>query len=130
MSQTKTRIDQLATVIVPVSDQERSLAFYVGTLGLEKRTDIPMGDLYRWLEVAPAGAQTSIAIVPPREGDPVGNHETGISLRTDDIDALHADLRANGVDVDDEVSRMGAPVPPMFWFRDPDGNRLMVVEVS
>jgi hypothetical protein len=23
---------------------------------------------------------------------------------------------------------MGDPVPPLFWFRDPDGNRLMVVE--
>jgi len=25
---------------------------------------------------------------------------------------------------------MGDPVPPMFWFRDPDGNTLMVVEAS
>jgi hypothetical protein len=31
------------------------------------------------------------------------------------------------VDVDDEVSRMGGPVPPMFWFRDPEGNTLMMV---
>jgi hypothetical protein len=32
------------------------------------------------------------------------------------------------VDVDDEVMRMGDPVPPMFWFRDPDANVLMIVE--
>ena len=25
---------------------------------------------------------------------------------------------------------MGDPVPPMFWFRDPDGNTLMIVEQS
>jgi hypothetical protein len=56
--------------------------------------------------------------------------ETGIGLNTDDIDAVHADLTARGVDVDAEVSRMGDPVPPLFWFRDPDGNTLMVVEVS
>jgi hypothetical protein len=31
-------------------------------------------------------------------------------------------------DVDAEVARMGDPVPPMFWFRDRDGNILMVVE--
>jgi hypothetical protein len=37
-------------------------------------------------------------------------------------------MKSNGVDVDAEVSRMGDPVPPMFWFRDPDGNSLMVVE--
>jgi hypothetical protein len=31
------------------------------------------------------------------------------------------------VDVDAEVSRMGDPVPPLFWLRDPEGNTLMVV---
>jgi hypothetical protein len=31
--------------------------------------------------------------------------------------------------LDDEVSRMGDPVPPLFWLRDPDGNSLMIVEV-
>ena len=59
--------------------------------------------------------------------DPVGNRETGISLYTKDIDGYHAQLKADGVDVDDEVSRMGGPVPPLFWFRDPEGNTLMVV---
>ena len=54
--------------------------------------------------------------------------ETGITLTTDDIDAAHAEMRSRGADVDEEVSRMGDPVPPMFWFRDPDGNTLMVVE--
>jgi catechol 2,3-dioxygenase-like lactoylglutathione lyase family enzyme len=32
-------ITQLATVIVPVSDQDRAIAFYVDTLGFEKRLD-------------------------------------------------------------------------------------------
>ena len=64
----------------------------------------------------------------PPPGKPAGNVETGIALYTDHIDADHADLKANGVDVDAEVSRMGDPVPPLFWFRDPDGNTLMVVE--
>jgi predicted enzyme related to lactoylglutathione lyase len=56
--------------------------------------------------------------------------QTGIGLHTDDIEAVHADLKAAGADVDDEISRMGDPVPPMFWLRDPDNNSLMVVEVS
>jgi hypothetical protein len=30
--------------------------------------------------------------------------------------------------VDEAVQRMGDPVPPMFWFRDPEGNTLMVVQ--
>ncbi len=77
--------------------------------------------------MAPAGAETTIAIVPPPPGKPTGNVETGIGLHTDEIDAYHADLKASGVDVDPEVSRMGDPVPPLFWLRDPDGNTLMVV---
>jgi len=129
VSQTKTRLSQIGTVIVPVSDQDRALAFYAETLGLEKRTDVPFGDGYRWVEVAPADAQTTIAIVLPPPGKPAGNAETGIALNTDDVDAVHADLKSRGVDVDEQVSRMGDPVPPMFWFRDPDGNTLMVVEI-
>jgi catechol 2,3-dioxygenase-like lactoylglutathione lyase family enzyme len=125
---TKTHINQIGTVVVPVTDQDRAIEFYVDTLGFEKRTDVPFGNGYRWVEVAPADAVTTIAIAPPPPGKPTGNVETGIALNTDDIDADHADLKARGVDVDPEVSRMGDPVPPMFWFRDLDGNSLLVVE--
>jgi catechol 2,3-dioxygenase-like lactoylglutathione lyase family enzyme len=128
VSTTRTRISKLGTVVIPVSDQERAIEFYVEKLGFEKRTDVPFGEGYRWVEVAPAGADTTIAIVPPPPGKPTGNVETGIGLNTDDIDADHAELKARGVDVDAEVSRMGDPVPPLFWLRDPDGNTLMVVE--
>jgi catechol 2,3-dioxygenase-like lactoylglutathione lyase family enzyme len=128
VSKTKTRLSRIGTVIIPVSDQDRAIEFYVETLGFEKRVDVPFGDGYRWVEVAPADAATTIAIVPPPPGKPTGDVETGIALNTDDVDADHADLQAAGVDVDPEVSRMGDPIPPMFWFRDPDGNTLMVVE--
>jgi catechol 2,3-dioxygenase-like lactoylglutathione lyase family enzyme len=128
MSKTGTRISKIGVVCVPVSDQERAIEFYVDALGFEKRADVPFGDGYRWVEVAPAGADTPIAIVPPPPGNPTGNVNTGIGLNTDDVEADHADLKARGVDVDDEISRMGDPVPPMFWLRDPDGNSLIVVE--
>jgi catechol 2,3-dioxygenase-like lactoylglutathione lyase family enzyme len=121
-------ISKVALVVIPVSDQERSIQFYVDTLGFEKRVDTPFGNGYRWVEVAPPGATTTIAIVPPPPGKPTGNVETGIGLTSDDIDADHALMQERGVDVDAEVSRMGDPVPPLFWFRDPDGNTLMVVE--
>lgn len=77
--------------------------------------------------MAPAGASTAIALVSPRAGDPTGV-ETRISLTSQDADAAHADLQARGVDVDPEVMRMGDPVPPMFFFRDQDGNSLLIVE--
>lgn len=127
MSSTKTRVNKVNTVVIPVSEQDRAIEFYVDKLGLEKRVDIPFGGSYRWVEVAPAGAETTIALAPPPEGKPSGNRETGIGMHTDDIDAYHAELKDAGVDVDPEVSRMGGPVPPLFWLRDPEGNSLMVV---
>jgi catechol 2,3-dioxygenase-like lactoylglutathione lyase family enzyme len=126
---TSTHITQLGTVIVPVSDQDRALEFYVDALGFEKRADMPFGRGDRWLEVGPAGAATTVALIPPREGQPTGV-DTRIAFSTVDIDADHASLKARGVDVDKEVMRMGDPVPPMFFFRDQDGNTLLVVETG
>jgi catechol 2,3-dioxygenase-like lactoylglutathione lyase family enzyme len=129
MSTTTSRINEISLVIIPSTDQDRSIEFYVDELGFEKRTDTPFGGGYRWVEVYPPNGTTGIALAPPREGDPTGV-QTGISLTTDDIDATHAALQASGVDVDAEVMRMGDPVPPMFWFRDPDANTLLIVASS
>ena len=123
----KTRITEVGTVMVPVSDQDRALAFYTEKLGFEKRQDTPYGEGQRWVEVAPAGADTAVALVPPREGDPVGV-ELPFGFNTTDVEADHAGLKESGVDVDAEIMRMGGGVPPMFMLRDPDGNTLMVVQ--
>jgi catechol 2,3-dioxygenase-like lactoylglutathione lyase family enzyme len=120
------RITDIRTVGVPVSDQSRSLDFYIGKLGFEKRLDAPFGQ-GRWLEVAPPGAMTSIALVSVTQGAPIGV-DTGIRLSTGDAEADHAALLAGGVDTDAEILRIGDFVPPMFTFRDPDGNRLVIVE--
>jgi catechol 2,3-dioxygenase-like lactoylglutathione lyase family enzyme len=121
-----TRITDIRTVGVPVSDQCRSLDFYVGKLGFEKRLDAPFGD-GRWLDVAPHGATTSIALIAAPQGAPIGV-DTGIRLGTVDAESDHAALLAEGVDTDAEIMRMGDFVPPMFTFRDPDGNRLVIVQ--
>jgi catechol 2,3-dioxygenase-like lactoylglutathione lyase family enzyme len=129
-TQISTHISQIGTVMVPVKDQDRALEFYTQKLGFEKRADIPFGNGERWVEVAPAAAAaTTIALVTPREGEPTGI-ETRLALSTADIDTDHAELRARGVDVDAEIMRMGDPVPPMFFFRDQDGNGLMIVQTS
>jgi predicted enzyme related to lactoylglutathione lyase len=124
---TRTQITQLGTVIVPVGDQDRALEFYLDKLGFEKRIDTPYGEGDRWVEVAPPGAATTIALVPPREGDPTGI-ETRVAFTTEDADADHTNLQGRGVDVDAAVMRMGDPVPPMFFLRDPDGNRFVIIE--
>jgi lactoylglutathione lyase len=126
-SESATQIIDLRTVGVPVTDQDRALTFYVDVLGLDKRLDVPMGGGRRWIEVAPSGASTSIALVAAHEGVPAGV-ETGIRLTTQHVDANHAALGERGVDVDDILRWEG--VPPMFAFRDQDGNGLEIVEQS
>ena len=114
-----TQITAVGSVGVPVTDQDQALEFYVGQLGFEKRRDLPFGD-GRWIEVAPPGAATTIALVPA--GIPAG-----IRLYTQDAGTDHATLRDGGADVDPDVTRMEI-APPMFALRDPDGNSLILVE--
>jgi catechol 2,3-dioxygenase-like lactoylglutathione lyase family enzyme len=124
----KLNLTKVGRVCVTVADTERAIDFYVDTLGFEKVVDVPMGDAGRWVEVALPGAETTVALAPPPQGQEAGGSQTGICLDTADVDADHAALKAAGADVDDEVSRFGGPVPPMFWLRDPDGNSLIVVQ--
>lgn len=121
-------ITGVSTVAVPVSDQQRAVAFYVETLGFEVRRDAPFGPGNRWIEVGPPGSETTIALPPLGEVRP--GVDTGIRLTTRNAEAEHAELRARGVNVDAEVLRFGPEVPPMFTLRDPDGNKLYVVEES
>jgi catechol 2,3-dioxygenase-like lactoylglutathione lyase family enzyme len=127
MTTTTSGIQAIGLVMVPTSDQDRSIEFYE-RIGFEKRTDVPFGGAYRWVELYPPEGTTGIALAPPRQGEQVTPKELGVSLTTTDVEATHRELRDRGVDVDEQVSRMGEPVPPMFWFRDPEGHTLLVVE--
>jgi lactoylglutathione lyase len=122
----KTAITGIYTVGVPVTDQDRALEFYVDTLGLEKRVDVPLEQFGgRWIEVASPGAPVSIALVPERDDVPSGV-ETGIRLTTPDADAVHADMQSRGVDVGEMLRWPEAPA--MFTIRDQDGNGLAIIE--
>jgi catechol 2,3-dioxygenase-like lactoylglutathione lyase family enzyme len=126
---TATGLIQMSLVCLPVPDQDRAVDFYVGKLGFEKRVDTPFGGGYRWIEVYPPSGTAGVALAPPPEGAPApAGTNTGITFTTDDIDATHAALKDAGVDIDAEVTRMGGPVPPIVWLRDPDGYILMIVE--
>jgi catechol 2,3-dioxygenase-like lactoylglutathione lyase family enzyme len=136
-----TCITQVATVFVPVSDQDTALAFYLDKLGFEKRVDFLYGEIHRWVEVAPPGSTNAIALVGPSEGNAVGSDRTYCAFTTKDIESDHATLRARGVDIDAKIARKGTsrsgllslkvtvedPVPPQFFFRDIDGNRFLIV---
>jgi catechol 2,3-dioxygenase-like lactoylglutathione lyase family enzyme len=125
--QTAIRVTGVLNVAVPVRDHDRALDFYSGTLGMEVRRDATFGPGLRWVEVAPAGATTTVALAPLPEGR-TGGVDTGIRLETPDAEAAHADLRSRGIDVDDILRVPG--VPPMFSLRDPEGNTLYFVEAA
>jgi catechol 2,3-dioxygenase-like lactoylglutathione lyase family enzyme len=104
-----TRIHEVGTVFVPVSDQERALDFYTGTLGFEKRADFTSGGGLRWIEVAPRGAGNSISLVPAGEDTASRGDAAYCAFATADIEADLASLRARGVEVDAEIARAGTP---------------------
>src|SRR5688572_18673956 len=111
----KTSITDVRTVGIPVTDQDQALAFYVDTLGFEKRLVAPISPTLRWIEVAPSGATTSIALTrvdPTAEPSAQAGTDTGIRFVVPDAEAEHAAMRNRGVTVSD-VLRWDA-VPPMY----------------
>src|SRR3954453_11886175 len=122
------KAQKIANVVIPVADQDAAIEFYA-KLGFETRVDIPFGGDYRWVEVALGDGETTVGLSPPPPDRPetAGGRETDLTLQTDDIKAFHARLKEAGVEVDEEISEMAEPVPPMFWFRDMEGNVLLVV---
>jgi catechol 2,3-dioxygenase-like lactoylglutathione lyase family enzyme len=124
MSSSTIGVQEIHTVGVPVTDQDRALDFYTGRLGLTVGMDVPIGPGRRWITVAAPRGTAVIALVAASPEVPAGV-ETGIRLVSRDVDTDHAALRAAGVDADEVLRWPG--VPAMFAFRDPDGNGLEII---
>ena len=119
-------ISTIATIGIPVTDQDRALEFYTETLGMDKQLDVPLPQMGgRWITIAPPDGATTIALLRAHGGVPAGV-ETGIRLASPDAAAVHHRLRDRGVDVGELLRWEG--VPPMFAFRDPDGNGLEIIQ--
>jgi catechol 2,3-dioxygenase-like lactoylglutathione lyase family enzyme len=115
-------ITDLSIISVPVSDQDRALAFYVDVLGLEVIDDSPMGPTMRWVRVAPRLAQTSITLVTWFPSMVPGSLK-GLLVNTDNLEDDIDRFRAAGVEV--------SGVQEEAWGRyvtldDPDGNGIIV----
>jgi lactoylglutathione lyase len=122
-----TTITDVRTIGINVTNQDEALAFYVDTLGFEKRLDAAISLAMRWLEVAPAGASTTLALNATEDTADVGT-DTGVRFTVPDAAAEHAGMRERGIAVGDLLR--WDDVPPMFTFDDPDGNRFYIVEES
>lgn len=134
-----THIGRVATVVVPVSDQEQALAFFVDALGMRKVNDVMYPSGERWLEVSPAEGSANLCLVVARPERPAGV-ETGIVLFSADLLTDVATLRNRGVDVDagplpegELLWWSGAPlagVPRQLFVRDHDGNSFLLVAAA
>jgi lactoylglutathione lyase len=118
----RTTITDIGAVGIPVSDQDQAVEFFVGMLGFEKRLDVRMGETFRWVTVAAPSASTSVALI----AGPHLGADTGIRFLVPDAETEHAAMRQRGIEVGDLLRWPG--VPPMFEFKDPDGNRFEIVE--
>jgi catechol 2,3-dioxygenase-like lactoylglutathione lyase family enzyme len=128
MTASAQHIPGVGTVYLSVNDQDRALTFYRDVLGFEVRTDTKFGEGIRWVEVAPAGAYTVIALVPPtREEDPLPGGQAPFGFDTPNLEAAMAEFSSRGVEFEDVMGGDG-PVPAMAYFRDPDGNRILLVQ--
>ena len=104
-------------VAVPSTDWERSRAFYVDTLGLRPdehaQAEFWVGDqCFGIWEPTTFGME----FAPQRNGH--------IAFQVDDVAAARAELEAKGVEFSGETLDSG--VCHMAFFRDPDGNDLML----
>jgi lactoylglutathione lyase len=122
-----TTIAGVHTIGVHVGDQNDAVEFYVGTLGFEKRLDAPISPTMRWIEVAPPGASTTIALIGGDDA-PAAGGETGVRFTVPDAEAEHDAMHDRGVSVGDLLRWEG--VPPMYTFEDPYGNGFEVIEES
>jgi lactoylglutathione lyase len=111
-----THITGVRTVSIPVDDQDDALRFYTG-LGFAVLRDIPTPG-GRWIELSPGRGNVILTLEPA--GPDIRRGAIGIRFTSDDVDAAHAAMVADGIDVDDIMRWPG--VPAMFAFRDPDGN--------
>ncbi|MBT2210839.1 MULTISPECIES: VOC family protein [Actinomadura] len=106
---------------VPVSDQDAAKDFYAGTLGFEVVTDRAMGPV-RWLQLAPAGADTNVVLANHVPGLAPGTVH-GLMLETSDLDGDCAELRRAGVDVE---GPQDLPWGRQATLADPDGNGIVL----
>jgi catechol 2,3-dioxygenase-like lactoylglutathione lyase family enzyme len=114
-----TAVERTDFVSVPVTDLERSTAWYRETLGLEQTEE------GQWPEFR-LGENVFLYLMDPtnlgRQFE--GPHTASIALRVSDVADAKRALEAKGVEFDGDVFDTG--VCHMAPFRDPDGNAFLL----
>ena len=112
-------VERTDFISVPVTNLERSTAWYRDTLGLEQ---IGEG---AWPEFQ-LGENVSLYLLDPTNiGQEFrGPHTSSIALRVPDVEQSRGELESRGVEFGGETFDTG--VCHMAFFSDPDGNELML----
>ena len=105
-------------VSVPVTDQDKSRDFYRDVIGFALIREMPMGPATKWIQLAPKGCATTIALVSWFDTMRPGGLQ-GVMLNVDDIDQEHATLTGRGLSLSEIREE---PWGRYASFSDPDGN--------
>ena len=117
-------ITHLKFASVPVTDQDRALAFFTQKLGFKVVTDQPFDDKQRWIELRIANSPTRVVLfTPPGHEDRIGTFFNG-SLQCDNVEATHRQLSQRGVEFVEAPTKQ--PWGTFAKFRDPDGNTFVL----
>jgi catechol 2,3-dioxygenase-like lactoylglutathione lyase family enzyme len=111
-------VERVDFVSFLTQDIQRAKDFYAGTLGLEIESEGESDMEFR------LGQVTLDVFDPSSIGEPFAPTLAGFALRVADVDAARAELEAKGVQFEGGTIVTG--VCKQAWFRDPDGNRLML----
>jgi catechol 2,3-dioxygenase-like lactoylglutathione lyase family enzyme len=112
------QVERVDFVSFLTQDIARAKRFYAETLGLEIETEGENDMEFR------AGQVTLDIFDPASIGQPFATSPAGLALRVPDVAATRAELEAKGVEFEGETLDTG--VCHMAFFRDPDGNALML----
>ena len=112
------QVEHVDFVSFLTQDLARAKRFYTEVVGLEVETE---GEHDMELK---AGQVTLDVFDPSSIGQPFAPSPAGLALRVADVDAARAELEAKGVEFDGETMVTG--VCRQAWFKDPDGNALML----
>jgi catechol 2,3-dioxygenase-like lactoylglutathione lyase family enzyme len=104
---------------VPVTDQERALAFYTQKLGFRLVADHPFSEEQRWIELSIPGADSRIVLFRFDEGPQPGG-QMNVTFWADDVEATAQELKRKGVEFTMEPKREDWGTAAAF--KDLDGN--------
>src|SRR4051812_46141916 len=117
-------ITHIKFVSIPVTDQDRALAFYTEKLGFKVLTDQPFNDKQRWIEMTIGGSETGFVLfTPDGHEDRIGGFFNG-SFACDNVEKTYQELKARGVEFMGEPKRESWGTFAMF--KDPDGNQFVL----